>query len=178
MQYWAKQSDTTSCDPYKYVIFMLFRLTSHLRERERERERDLLQLIKKLLSLHMDLVSSRGTLENFNKAFFVSLSLWFLVWFIASCLEENETLVLPTIASKLYLHTEAVYIQYNVYGQLFEVSRKYVPLVEALVVSSGKLSSSHQSLLLFECSLVLYSWVSVLRWTQCRARIFEGSRRS
>ncbi|KAG5404754.1 hypothetical protein IGI04_010873 [Brassica rapa subsp. trilocularis] len=78
----------------------------------------------------MDLVSSRGTLENFNKAFFVSLSLWFL---------ENETLVLPTIASKLYLHTEAVYIQYNVYGQLFEVSRKYVPLVEALVVSSARL---------------------------------------
>ncbi|RID70288.1 hypothetical protein BRARA_C02318 [Brassica rapa] len=29
--------------------------------------------------------------------------------------------------------------QYNVYGQLFEVSRKYVPLVEALVVSSETL---------------------------------------
>ncbi|CAF2124173.1 unnamed protein product [Brassica napus] len=49
-------------------------------------------------------------LENFNKAaFFVSLSLVLgLIHCIMSGGESSSSSILPTIASKLYLHTEAV----------------------------------------------------------------------
>ena len=110
----------------------------------------------------MDLVSSRRTLGNFNKALLLclSLSLWFLVWLIASCLEENQALVLPTIASKLYLHTEAVIFSTTFMDSSLKfqesMSLPYVPFVEVLGVLSGKLSSSHQSLLLFW--MLIGSW--------------------
>ncbi|XP_006295877.2 mitogen-activated protein kinase 12 [Capsella rubella] len=80
----------------------------------------------------MDLVSSRETLErsfNFNKSLLLGLS----------CSRSDHCIMSGESSSGFTDHCIKVvpthggrYVQYNVYGQLFEVSRKYVPPIRPI----------------------------------------------
>ncbi|KAF3551229.1 hypothetical protein DY000_02002549 [Brassica cretica] len=76
----------------------------------------------------MDLVSSRRTLGNFNKALLLGLSLSLVLGLINCIMFGGESSSGSTDHCIKVVRTHGGrYIQYNVYGQLFEVSRKYVP---------------------------------------------------
>ena len=108
---------------------MLFRLTSHLRERERERE-----LINKAsFSSHGFSVFKKDLRELQQSPSSMSLSFSLVLGLINCIMFGGESSsgstdhcikVVPTHGGR--------YIQYNVYGQLFEVSRKYVPPIRPI----------------------------------------------
>lgn len=80
----------------------------------------------------MDLVSSRDTLErsfNFNKSLLLGLSRsrsdhCIMSGESSSGFTDHCIKVVPTHGGR--------YVQYNVYGQLFEVTRKYVPPIRPI----------------------------------------------